>query len=214
MLIKISLHFLYDSVTNEVIDERSAAAEPLDPADLGTKIRIYEDRVDGWFFRPVETLLQDGNADYAALLVTIAQIEGQEHLREGVQDNSDSGRLFAAGLMRVCGAITEDDALLCYGVVRSGLFHEGFTKSKVFISREFQKPIQLDDRHVMVNAELLFQAVRADFSTFIKQLHDEHETALRTKFTKVWDRSWKAAKGTPPSVTALTAAMMPPSGSR
>ena len=129
-------------------------------------------------------------------------------------DNSDSGRLFAAGLMRVCGTITEGDALRCYGVVRSGLFHEGFTKSKVFISREFHAPVQLDDGHVMLNAELLFEAVRDDFGSYIGQLHEGRDAALRSNFTKVWDRSWKAAKGTPPNATALTNAMMPPSGSR
>jgi hypothetical protein len=189
MAIVISLHFKIDEQTGEVIDDRSGARYA--PADTDTKILIYEDRVNGWFMRIADELqARDGDAGYVALQIAASQIEGIQQHFDGADSKNASKKTFKAGCLRIFGLDAQQhDAAMekLYDAIRNGLFHDGFTKSKVWLSGEFPNALGFQGDEILVNPWRFKEVVGASFGDYVAKLKDPGNAALRNNFVKIWD---------------------------
>lgn len=193
MEIAVSKHFKYESgqghVRHNVTDERL----PLD--EIGTKIRIYEDRVNGWFFDHAHAA-GDGSG-YVVLQIAVSQVEGLEQFRQGKSTpRGKAGEWFKRSLCRIpnLGTTNADAITTFYTAVRCGLFHTGFTNGPVFTSPEFDKAIDLVDGLVMVNPQMFLRCVEDAIKQYIRDLMDEENRDLRRNFSQLWDDQWMTAK--------------------
>lgn len=214
--IKISKNYSFrPSDPGHIIDDQHAGVL-LPKNDLGTKILIYKDRVEGWFLDFAALLLRDGDADYVVLQIAIAQIEGMQQFRDGERSEGNSPACFARGLRAVLGRGKHDDVDLedFYNAIRCGLFHNGFTKGAAFVSRGYPEAFDLVTGQIRINPEKLFDAVKKGFARYIELLGDESNGNLRASFQRVWDDDWREAKsGLNEDQPMIWPAESPPSGS-
>jgi hypothetical protein len=210
----ISLHFKYTAGDDFVRDGRTHAQLPI--KDLSTKIQIYEDRVDGWFLQHARKLLGDGNADYVVLQIALAQVEGMQQFREGKSSEKGSRPCFVRALRRLFSLKknTKADLEAFYGAVRCGLFHDGFTKGVVFVSRTFTEPMTIQKGYIFVNAEKFLGHVVEDLKNYVSALRAGIDRSLIGNFDAMWTAHWRSAKGplssgSPPWPIAPTPARVP-----
>lgn len=105
--------------------------------DLDGKIRIYEDRVKGWFLDHAKALAQNQNADFIVLMICTSYLEGSQQFKEGKSSNRDSGQMIKKALKFIFHIPKENDLILDKFVseVRNGLFHDCMTRNFVSLNR-------------------------------------------------------------------------------
>jgi hypothetical protein len=187
-MLAVSLNFKIDSTQPDiVVDARDGATHPA--AALDTKILIYEDRVRGWFLRVADVLKADGDAGYVALQIAVSQVEGMQQHFDGEDSTGASGPAFKAGCTRIFGLEAKDSAQLdvLWKAVRNGLFHDGFTKSKVFLSGDPGVALTFDKGNVVVNPWRFCDAVKRAVEAYVADLKNPGNGDLRSKFEKIWN---------------------------
>ena len=226
----VSPKYLYRPNDEFWIEERGTGNR-LEKDEPLTKILIYEDRVQGFFFEQANMLL-DTKGDfskftgYSILLIATSQIEGMEQYRQGqisaphkkkdaqgksIKVQGQSKKFFRDGIRRIfLSEITsiEDESIdEFYEVLRCGLFHDGFTKKKVYLDYDYKAPLKLDVRQHSgqtkfwkINPERYLKAVEKDFAEYIEALKDaaiqpdSSKQNMLNNFLTIWDPAWKVAK--------------------
>src|SRR5690349_17317218 len=84
--LRISPQFMSDKLKSGSIDDR---------------IDVYEDRMDGWFLRPIYSLMPTPNFRFAAISLALSYFEGWEQYRSGEDSRGKSQGFFIRGLRDV-----------------------------------------------------------------------------------------------------------------
>lgn len=143
--------------------------------DDNTKIKIYEDRVTGWFLNIVDDLKKDKHAGFSILSIATSYIEGNQQFREGTHSEGNSRNYFIKGMRRIfdIGHLPELILRDYYKQIRCGLFHDGMTKENVVISRSFQNPIEYKNGVILINPHKFLDKVKDDFQQYITDLKSD-----------------------------------------
>lgn len=158
-------------------------------AAFETKVALYADRVRGWFLQWGDLLDRHHDAGFVVLMLAVSYLEGNQQYREGrAGTKSDSAPFFKRALLRVCPGIREEHAGRFYGLVRCGLFHDGFTKHGVGIENRFRDAVKVDPGtgDLLISPRQFLALVKADFDGYVRQLMDPAETELRANFEARW----------------------------
>jgi hypothetical protein len=184
--VKIAISKNYYVSDNKIYDKRNDG-NILNPNDINNKIKIYEDRVSGWFLEIAEQLKSDNEAGFVILSISIAYIEGNQQFREGKLSENSSRRYFVKGLRRIFDKenVPEDILKDYYKQIRCGLFHDGMTGNKVIISGDFQDPLRYINGIIKINPHRFFDKIKEDFRNYIQDLKQNIE--LQKKFEKRFD---------------------------
>ncbi len=178
----------YENGNPIIIDELSAAT--LDPNNLEHKIKIYEREVQGWFLEPASKLLNDEdvfNNSFLILMICMAYIEGVKQYREGKSSNGQSRNFFIDSIQRIFpGLFSDDNSKQLYNDVRSGLFHNGMSKSSVIFNNTFPEALDFSNNKININPTMLLKVIQDDFSQYIQDLNNTQNTTLRTKFDTIF----------------------------
>ena len=121
-------YYCMSSDKEKVYDKRKPEGPTLDINDIGTKILIYEDRVNGWFLDIARQLNAIADTGFVILSIAISYIEGNQQYREGCSSKNQSGQFFTRGMLRIFDGLDESISSEIYKQVRCGLFHDGMTQ--------------------------------------------------------------------------------------
>lgn len=157
-----------------------------DYALIDSRVLVYKDRVQGWFFQWGELLTNHHNAGFAVLMIAVGYLEGNQQYRNGQSSAGQSRQFVVQALRRLVPALSDDDANAFYSGVRCGLFHDGITKAGVFINHFLDAPVARTERGLEVNPAALLQAAKADFAAYIDLVLSATEVSLRSSFERRW----------------------------
>lgn len=160
--------------------------------DLKGKIRIYEDRVKGWFLDHAKTLLKEKHADFIVLMICTSYLEGYQQFKEGISSKGKSQEMIKRALTSIFPISKEQEFVLDAFVegVRNGLFHDGMTKERISISRDSHAPMIIKEDFggmILINPILFFWVIEEDFKEYLDELKNPENKELREKFEKHWD---------------------------
>lgn len=180
----VSEHYYFDN--GQLFDKRNTA-QTLLMTDVKTKIKLYEDRVNGWFLKVAERLKNNNEAGFVILSIAVAYIEGNQQFREGKSSEGKSKQFFVKAVRRIFDKENIPQTVIedYYSQVRCGLFHDGMTRSNVVISGDFTEPLKYTNDVIKINPHLFLDKIKADFETYILAL--EQNQALQNKFVKRFD---------------------------
>jgi hypothetical protein len=132
---RVGEHFQWHAATDEVEDLRDHTRRRA--SEYSAKVDVYEDRVRHWFLGVAQRLIANGPdpADYVALAVAVAYLEGVEQYRRGsVAPAGQRGQWFQDGAARVFAGTDGATLARLWRAVRCGLFHSGFTEGPILLS--------------------------------------------------------------------------------
>lgn len=164
--------------------------------DLDGKIRIYEDRVRGWFFDFAKILLKEKHADFVVLMICTSYIEGNQQFREGKSSKTGkSGKIIKRALKTIFEIPKEKEWAIEKFVteVRHGLFHDGMTRKDIVLSRVSPSPFSIKigtKNTISINPILFFWAMEEDFKEYINDLKNPNNKVLRGKFERHWNERY------------------------
>ena len=171
------------------------------------EIDIYEDRVVGWQLNHAKGLEHHPNkeirqhAGFVILQICIAYVEGHMQYFNGEDSTGQSPQFFKDGIRKICLHLSDErvisDAWLdnLYGEVRCGLFHDGMTRRKVFLSGDYPSSIDFHTdasgvasvKAILINPHKLLQEIHDHFRGYIDDLRnpDEKYNGLRDNLKKM-----------------------------
>lgn len=167
-----------------------------DLSNIEHKIRLYEDRVKGWFLDIGDSLISNNeHADFVVLMITFSYIEGVAQFRYGETSENNSQSIFSRKFKEIFNkggqSLEHMDKIIkiIYESARCGLFHDGMSRGHFNITREIPTPIGYipDINTVIINPIHFLSNVKKDFEEYILLLKDEKNQDLRNNFQKIWD---------------------------
>jgi len=207
----VSRNYIWDEKADEFIHLQSN--DRYSAEEYENKIRIFEDRVRGWFLDVALNLVSGSeqvefsfNSEdyvapnpkvYVALSVALAYIEGVEQYRCGEKTpDRQAGEWFRKSAKRIFPATCDDAITRLYKEARNGLFHSGFTYGKTYINCDYKQALELEalesvEKKLKINPKKVIEAVIDDFNRYILELRDSSNSDLGRKFLKLWDERWE-----------------------
>lgn len=186
------------SLTGKLFDKRKGGCDlseeqisqegGLDISKTEIKIKVYEDRVAGWFLDFAKKLSDnEGDAGFIVLSIAVSYIEGNQQFREGKLSKNNSCNFFVRGMKRIFDKeeIPEEIIKKYYNQVRCGLFHDGITKKNVSISGGYNNPISYSAGKIFINPHKFLDKIILDFKLYISQLSENLN--LRDNFERRWN---------------------------
>lgn len=161
--------------------------------DTIIKIKIFEDRVNGWFLDVAENLKTNRSAGFVILSVAVSYIEGVQQFIDGKPSKNESQNRFAVRMETVFNkfGITDLIAREFYKSARNGLFHDGMTRKMIKISSAFSSAIRYDGNDFEINPVLFLDEIRKDFEAYINALikahNDGNNAGLIANFLQMWN---------------------------
>jgi hypothetical protein len=199
--ITVSPHFELDT-SSQTITEYSEQRELIRSYSFDDKslpVKIYRDRMTGWFFEVAERLLLE-HQDVAAVHMVTPLIEAiEEHIR-GESSKYKSAEFFKASVKRIFG-LTDSDALnLIYGGLRCGFAHHGFLKDddeyyNILLSSGLSRALIYNDKVLWVDSKKYVSAIRQAFDAFYNELSADPNKM--DKFLKLWNKDWQMSLRVP-----------------
>ena len=165
--------------------------------DLDGKVRIYEDRVRGWFLDHAKTLIKEQHADFVVLMICTSYLEGNQQFKEGKSSKiGESGETIKRALKSILPVPKEKEWVFDKFVseVRHGLFHDGMTRELVSINRNFPNPFSINKDFggmLLINPILFLWVIEEDFKEYIGDLKNPNNKELRENFEKHWEERHK-----------------------
>jgi len=161
-------------------------------SETSTKIRIYEDRINGWFLDFADHLKNNPSisrhAGFVILSIAVAYIEGVQQYMEGVGSSGAGGTTFNKGLHRIFPTLPTGPDY--YGKIRCGLFHNAMTKKGVVLDT-YQGPIAFRNGLIEIDSFKFLEAIKVDFRDYIQQLDIGNavgnKSTLVINFERMWD---------------------------
>lgn len=185
----ISKNYYWDIIKGKPILRKKVIKEvDYDPEDINVKIEIYEDRVKEWFLEIAERLKKDNEAGFVILQIGVSYIEGNQQLREGKTSKRQSEKFFIKGMRRIFDKedVPEEVISHFYKQVRCGLFHNGMTGEKVFISGQLPKAISVQNNVIYINPHKFLDKIKEDLERYVRELEAPHNKQLRKNFEKMF----------------------------
>lgn len=157
------------------------------PSDIDVKISIYEDRVKGWFLDHANLLKSYGHTGFVILQIAVSYIEGNQQFREGESSKNKSEEFFIKGMRRIFEKEDVPRSIIShfYKQVRCGLFHNGMTGKKVFLSSAF-RAVAIRNSAIYINPHIFLDEIKKDFSSYIGDLKNVNNNELRENFEKMF----------------------------
>jgi len=160
--------------------------------DLDGKIKIYEDVVNGWFLDHARRLIKEMHSDFVILMICTSYLEGNQQFKEGKSSDRRSNQTIRKALKSIFHIPRGHEPLLNLFIknVRKGLFHDGMTRNKASLCRDFDQPILFDKEFggmIKINPVLFFCAIEEDFREYINKLKNPGNKKLRKNFEKHWN---------------------------
>ncbi len=154
--------------------------------EIETSIRIFDDRVLGWFLECARGLPHDG---FVVLSVVIAYFEGSQYWHRGKVEGR-SGELFKEALKRVFPDLPVEAAEVFWGKGRCGLFHNGMTGAEIRISNSLADAVVWKSQKLYVNPNKLLEEAISDHRKYVTSLLSGKDKEQRTRFRAVWEKRW------------------------
>lgn len=187
----ISKNFVINTNRGEVIDRRDLKhLKRYEYNKQDTKILIYEDRMQGWFFDIAEKLKNNNEAGFVVLMIATSYFEANQQMREGRRStNRESTSMINDALRRIFPELSSEQRRIIIEDVRQGFFHDGIARQRVFINASQRNTFefQAGNRHVTINPHLFFDRVKKDFEDYIVFLKDKTNHFDRNNFEKFWN---------------------------
>jgi hypothetical protein len=189
----VSEKWRWDKNTDELINIGSEPPTRHRASDFEAKVAVYAARVREWFLDVARDQVANGKsaADYVAVSIGLAYIEGVEQYRQGKSSKSRSRKWFKSSAKRIFPAVPEDAIERLYENARCGLFHCGFTDGRTYLSHDYSQAIALNQDELQINPSLFIKAIDSDFTDYVKALLDSNDRELRHRFEKLWDQRWE-----------------------
>lgn len=191
----ISPNFFLDPDESEHVMTEKIMHAHYDENSISTKIMIYEDRINGWFFDIAEFLKENPHSGFVILMIAISQIEGIEQFRMGrTTDVRETKDVLKNSLRRIFTIPSQHQEALDILIedVRHGFFHDGIIRKRVLLTNDPNSAISLgsNQKSLLINPHLFLEAVRSDFRVYITKLTDQENTELRSNFEKRWNECY------------------------
>ncbi|HOW27338.1 MAG TPA: hypothetical protein PK876_02385 [Elusimicrobiota bacterium] len=158
------------------------------------KVNVFEDRMQGWFLQVARKEIANGpsTADYVALSIGLAYIEGIEQYRRGRETpRNKSGKWFRESARRILKGVSGEITSRLWKELRNGLFHTGFTIGFVYLSHGYKEIVELNGERLQINPNKFVNAVIEDFNKYITELRKGQEGEIGRQFLKLWDKRWE-----------------------
>ncbi len=183
-ILAISKNYFLDG--NSLYDKRKPRIN-LKPITSEIKIKIYEDRVKGWFIDIATGLKNDNEAGFIILSIATAYVEGNQQFREGKLSKNKSRKFFVNGMKRIFHEESVPELILndYYAQIRCGLFHDGMTGRNVVISSNFSEPLRHIGGQIIINPHKFLDKIEEDLSGYIRDLKTNQ--ILRDNFVTRFD---------------------------
>ena len=167
-IVKTAISKNYYAINNEIYDKRNVNGSSLNLNDVQTKIKIYEDRVSGWFLEIAEKLKSDNEAGFVILSMAIAYIEGNQQFREGKMSENNSKKFFIKGLksFKTCFVTFSRGTFPSY----KGDFTILFPQKEIF-DIELDKIFAKIDKSFVDKSTFIFSILLKIFEKFINFLN-------------------------------------------
>jgi hypothetical protein len=181
----ISKNFDIDIKRKKIIDKRDNSEKEY---NIDTKILIYEDRQNAWFFDIANRLKKDNEAGFVILMIASSYIESNQQYIEGrTSKNRESELFFNKALDRIFPELGVIQKELLYREMRCGFFHDGMTRKAIFITGDQKKVFKTNGENLIINPYLFLDKIISDFKSYINKLHNPSDVDSRMKFEKFWD---------------------------
>lgn len=189
----LSENWRWDDKTNELIDLGTEPPTRHPDSSLDAKVCVYEARVREWFLDVAQDQVDNGQsyADYAAVSIALAYIEGVEQFRQGKSTPlRQAGNWFKRSAKRIFPKVPTDGNDRLWKDARCGLFHCGFTNGRTYLSHDFRNAIEIRQDDLRINPYRFTKAAASDFTAYVNKLRDSNNVDLRFRFEKLWDNRW------------------------
>jgi hypothetical protein len=203
MQIHVSPHFIVDTgipptVTSTVDPPLDKSALQFENPDLW--IRIFQDRMDGWFF-DVANVLIERDKDVAAVHIVTPLIEALEERYRGKSSKDCSKEFFKERAKKIL-ALPEEGIEVLYGGLRSGFAHHGFLKDdtdkyNILLERDRSTAAEFIDGVLWIVPERYVQAIRHGYEVYYNEVRTK--PGMKDKFGKLWEKDWQMSLRVPGS---------------
>ncbi|OIP75392.1 MAG: hypothetical protein AUK48_07650 [Oscillatoriales cyanobacterium CG2_30_44_21] len=159
---------------------------------------VFQDRMQGWFFKPALELLNNNYAMASVHLVT-PLIEALEIYHKGEAGSSKSD--FTNQAKQIFTSLSKNGAItFLYHGVRCGFAHKGFPQGassaeqrNIVISlKQNNDPIVFESNCLTIYARPYVESIQKAFEEFYEKIKTDSEA--RDKFRNVWSLHWNMKK--------------------
>lgn len=182
--------------------------EKLDSATYEDLVDVFEDRMQNWFLRPVERLLEMPHCQTAAVSLLISYFEGITIYFTGKDSKNKSFKFFAEGFSKVFSIKYGDEnassviARAIYDQVRCGFAHDGLFRDRVSLSDVPSKPIIVSFpkndggldlsqvESIVINPSELYKSIRIHFEQYMNNLRDGSDETMKERFEAAVKLKW------------------------
>ncbi len=156
-------------------------------------IRVFQQRINERFLRPIDALFGLDDTDFAArpgfaiMTLDCLLIDTLQSFREGRTSTGESST--AKSFLRFLNsapafaAWSRRDKNKFYSQVRNALFHNGETRGNWKIRRDTMKPLTEDGDSRILNRNLFHDAICSEYERFCSELGGDSEE-MRSNFLK------------------------------
>jgi hypothetical protein len=192
MSLIVSEKYRWNEETGHIINIKDGCRYP--DTSYEAKVNVYEDRVRSWFLNLAIEQVSKGQspADYVALSIALAYIEGVEQYRQGsMTPRSKSAEWFKKSVERIFPTATTETIERLWTEARCGLFHCGFTNGLTYLSHGNPNALEIKGNRLNINPEKFVRAVDDDFNMYIAELRLNPDGELGKHFKMFWDDQWE-----------------------
>lgn len=160
--------------------------------DWDKAIEIFNNRIDGWYFAPIRLLSDDYfkngfsiMAICCLLIDTFKQFQDGE-LTSDPNDYIEKSETKYEKFLYTClrDVFNRQTARIFYKSIRCGILHSAQTKKDAILSKSSDYIIIFDGNKLYVSVEKLVERLTTYYKEYLKQLHNKHNTLVRTSFLK------------------------------
>lgn len=129
-------------------------------------IEAFKERIEGYYFRPIEMLLNEEDFGFAAtgLLSNLIDVFDKTMRHDPTNNNNKDN--YTAWVENNLG-FDSKLAVFFYKNFRCGLLHSGCVESGGQISYILKNMIEYDNNHIIVNPRQIFLRLKKVFKTFM-----------------------------------------------
>jgi len=162
--------------------------------DFKEAIKIFEDRINGWYLDQIKLMLDDAKKNaFVIMALDCILIETFWHFRNGNRVEKDK-YIFCEFLSEVFPSIfSMSVAKDFYSNIRCALLHSGQT-DKEFVLSVDGNSIDIDNNVVIINVVKISKLLIEYFEKYIEELNNEDNNILRRNFIIQMDATMENIK--------------------
>jgi len=138
--------------------------------DKNCLIEAFEDRVGGFYLKPIE-ILNDSQCAFSAGLLCVTTIDFLARI--SINEKRVNKRIKEWLKTNIPDYFDDERANRFYDEFRNGLVHEGLIKNGGQFSYEIGRLLCEEDNIIVVNPELLLAEIDKSFKLYIRKLKDD-----------------------------------------